>query len=280
MENKLRYALLLSLLNFIIEVTAGILSSSLALLSDAVHLFTDISALVISLLAIKIGQRPADLLRTYGYRRFEILAAAANSLLLFLSSIFILYHGYHRLIHLQHVQSNTMLFVAIMSMILNLFSTAILSKSSKSSLNIQAAYNDSLADLISSFGVIIAALVIRNTGWNMIDPIIAIIIGLWLLPRCYRLLAASIHILLEGVPKDINVALLMKDLQMIPGIKDLHDIRVWSITTGVNNLTAHLVIDESHQAEAILQQAYNIANKHALAHINFQIESKSFKCKL
>jgi cobalt-zinc-cadmium efflux system protein len=284
MKDKLKYALILSLINFTIEIIAGVLTSSLALLSDAVHIFTDVIALVISLLAMNIGQRATDALRTYGYRRFEIIAAMTNALLLFFAALFILYHGYQRLFHLPEIKSGAMLIVAIIGMIINLISTRILFSESQNNLNIKAAYIDSLADLISSVGVIIAAIVIRYTGWSKIDPIIAMLIGIWILPRCWKLLCESINILLEGVPKGISLELLIAEFKTIPGVIDVHDLHVWSITSNLNSLTAHLVVDTYPQDNMLIYQAINIAKKHGINHTNFQIELESsnlngFTCK-
>jgi cobalt-zinc-cadmium efflux system protein len=272
MENKLKYALILAIINFAIEVSAGIYTSSLALLSDAAHVLTDITALTISLIAIKIGKRATDKRRTYGYRRFEIIAAAINAILLFAVSIYIMFEAYQRFMHLPEIHSEWMLAVSIMGLIINIICARLLISGSKTSLNIKAAYVDAIADLISSVGVIIAAITIYYTGWTKIDPIIAVLIGLWILPRSWKLLAESFHILLEGTPDGIDINQLLQDLKTIPGVIDAHDLHIWAITSGLNNLTAHLVVAQHPQNNSIIKKAMKIAKAHSIEHTNFQIE--------
>lgn len=200
---KLSIALALTTTFLIVEVIAGFLTQSLALLSDAAHMFTDAAALAIALVAIKIGQKPADNKRTFGYQRFEILAALFNALMLFVVAIYILFEAYQRLSHPPEIQSLGMMSVATLGLIINLISMKILVSSSQESLNVKGAYLEVLSDALGSVGVIIGALVIYFTGWMWIDTLIAVLIGFWVLPRTWVLLKQSINILLEGVPEKL-----------------------------------------------------------------------------
>lgn len=209
---KLTIALALTFTFLIVEVVAGFITQSLALLSDAAHMFTDAAALAIALAAIKIGQKPADDKRTFGYQRFEILAALFNAMMLFVVAIYILYEAYQRFSQPPEIQSLGMLVVAVLGLIINLISMKILVSSSQDSLNVKGAYLEVLSDALGSVGVIIGALVIYFTGWMWVDTVIAVLIGFWVLPRTWVLLKQSINILLEGVPSEIDIESLRNDL--------------------------------------------------------------------
>ena len=178
-EKPLWIALILTSLFLIAEVVGGLMTNSLALISDAAHMFTDAAALAVSLAAIRVGRRPADSLRTFGYYRFEILAAAFNAILLFMVALYILYEAYERLKNPPEIQSGAMLIVAVLGLTINLVSMRLLASGSNASLNIKGAYLEVWSDMLGSIGVIFGALVIRWTGWAWIDSIIAVAIGLW-----------------------------------------------------------------------------------------------------
>lgn len=185
---RLTIALVLTGSFLLVEVAGGLIFKSLALLSDAAHMFTDVAALAIALAAIKIGQRAADDRRTYGYRRFEILAAAFNAVLLFAVAIYVLVEGIRRIVEPEPVQSTGMFIVAFFGLLINLLSMRILSGGKDQSLNIKGAYLEVWADMLGSLGVLVGALVIRFTSWTWVDPVVAIGIGLWVLPRTWILL--------------------------------------------------------------------------------------------
>jgi cobalt-zinc-cadmium efflux system protein len=271
-EGKLRLALMLSGSFFIIEFAGGILTNSLALLSDAMHMLTDVVALILAIVAIRIGRRATDARRTYGYRRFEILAAALNAALLFFVAMFILYEAYQRYLSPPKIQSGAMLIVATIGLLINILSIRLLIGGSKDSLNIKAAYLDALSDMIGSIGVIIAALIIHFTAWQHIDLIIAALIGLWILPRAWKLLSTTVNILLEGVPEGIEMEKIMSQLKAIPGITQVHDLHIWAITSGQNSLTAHLVVNTPQGNNIVLNQASEVAKQHGIEHTNFQME--------
>lgn len=274
-SKRLIIALSLTGVFLIAEVIGGIVFNSLALLSDAAHMGTDVMALIIALMAIKIGSRPADLQRTFGYRRLEILAAALNAAVLFLIAFYILYEAWQRFKEPVEVASTGMLIVAGLGLIVNLISMRVLQGGNDSSLNMRAAYMEVFADMIGSVGVILAALIIRYTGWWQADPILAVLIGLWVLPRTWKLLGESINILLEGVPLGIEVQKIHDELMAIPDVKGVHDLHVWAVTSGQNSLTAHLVVAGYTNYEAIMKGARDVATKHSITHSNFQIEVES-----
>ncbi len=271
-ERKLLWAIALTGSFFAAEVVGGFLTNSLALLSDAAHMFTDVMALVIALVAIRIGKRSADNRRTFGYRRFEILAAAFNAIGLFLVALYILYEAYERFLNPPEIETWGMLAVAILGLVVNLISMRILVSGSESSLNMKGAYLEVFADMLGSIGVIIGAILVYMTGWAQIDAVIAVLIGLWVLPRTWKLLSESLNILLEGVPEGVELQRVHAELTALPGVKDVHDLHIWSITSGQHSLTAHLLVDDHPEDSSLLKQAHAVAKKHGIEHTNFQVE--------
>lgn len=251
-ERSLILALVLTASFLIAEVVGGIVTKSLALISDAGHMGTDVTALIIALTAIRLGKRPADTIHTFGHYRFEILAAVFNTILLFLVAIYILYEAYKRLQHPPEIYSMGMLIIASIGLIINLISMWVLNKSNDKSLNMKSAYLEVWSDMLGSIGVIVGALLIRFTRAAWIDSVIAIMIALWVLPRTWVLLKESINILLEGVPDNINLKKLEESICKINGILDIHELHVWAITSNKTSLTAHIVIDKAYDCEAVL----------------------------
>ncbi len=274
-ERPLWIALGLTTAFLIAEIIGGVLTNSLALISDAAHMFTDSAALAISLAAIRIGKRPADSDRTFGYYRFEILAAAFNAMLLFAVAIYILYEAYQRLHNPPEIQSGTMLMVAAFGLVVNLFSMRLLSSGKDSSLNVKGAYLEVWSDMLGSIGVIIGALVIRYTGWTWVDSLIAVGIGLWVLPRTWTLLKESMNVLLEGVPEGLGIAEVKDAIARVPGVDSVHDLHVWSITSGKSSLTVHVVqrADVVNPQALLLDIRQLVASKYDIHHSTIQIET-------
>ncbi|TDR45588.1 cobalt-zinc-cadmium efflux system protein [Tahibacter aquaticus] len=242
-ERSLRIALVLTGTFLIAEVIGGIVTNSLALLSDAAHMFTDVAALAIALLAIRIGKRAADRRRTFGYARFEILAAAFNAVLLFLVALYILWEAVDRFRTPAPVQSTAMMVIAALGLIVNLISMRLLQAGSEKSLNVKGAYLEVWSDMLGSVGVLVAGAVIQFTGWTLIDPIIAVLIGFWVLPRTWVLLKDSLNVLLEGVPSGMALENIEAEVRTIPGVVAVHDLHVWAVSSGKALLTAHVVRD-------------------------------------
>lgn len=273
----LAIALSLTLIFFFVEAISGFIIGSLALIADAAHMLTDVTALAIAIVVIKIGQRAANSVKTYGYYRFEILAAAFNAILLFLVAIYVLYEAYQRLHNPPELHSVGMLGVAIIGLVINLISMSLLKGDKDKSLNIKAAYLDVLSDMIGSVGVIIGAIIIYYTRWTWVDSAVGILIGLWLLPRTWILLKESINILLEGVPAGINLAKVKENLNEVNGVIDIHDLHVWAITSGKISLTAHVVIDPKYECSDVTSKLREILrSKFDITHSTLQDEQK--KC--
>lgn len=273
-EKPLLWALGLTAAFMGVEIAGGILANSLALLSDAAHMFTDVTALAISLAAVRIGKRTADDRRSYGYQRFEILAAAFNALLLFAVAGYILYEAYRRFRSPPEVQSTAMLWIAIAGLAINFIAMKLLSAGREGSLNIKGAYLEVWSDMLGSAGVIAAALIIRFTGWGWVDPLVAVGIGLWVLPRTWLLLKASMNILLEGTPADVDVGKLRSAIQGRPGVIEVHDLHVWSLTTGRHVLTAHVVSDGPRPQELLREISALVRDEHGISHTTIQLEER------
>ena len=247
---RLAIALSLTSVFLVAELIGAFLFDSLALLSDAAHMFTDSAALAIALAAVKIGQRPPDDKRTFGYRRFEILAAAFNAILLFAVAGYVLIEGIGRFFDPEPVESVGMLIVATIGLVVNLISMRILAGGKDDSLNVKGAYLEVWADMLGSIGVIGAAIAIYLTGYNWIDPIVAIGIGLWVLPRTWVLLRDTTHILLQGVPRGFDLKAIRERMGQVPGVVGVHDLHLWSVAGDDASLTAHVAIADGGSSES------------------------------
>ncbi|MFC3862563.1 cation diffusion facilitator family transporter [Deinococcus antarcticus] len=268
---QLTTALALTGTFLVVEVIYAFLSGSLALLSDAGHMLTDVMALALSLFAIRVGQRPADLKRTFGYRRTEILAAALNAGMLFAIGIYILFEAYKRLREPVEVQTTPMLIVATLGLLVNIVSARILVSGSQGSLNVKSAYLEVMGDLLGSVAVIAGALLIRLTGMTWIDPVLGALIGLWVLPRTWTLLKESVNVLLEGVPHGLVLSALRAQLSALRGVQEVHDLHVWSVTSGENNLSVHLVSAEA--TSDLSKEVAEIAEQYGIEHVTVQVEA-------
>ena len=264
-SRRLSWALGLTASFVVVELVGAWWFNSLALLSDAAHMFTDTAALAIALVAIRIGQKPADDKRTFGYRRFEILAAAFNAILLFLVAGYILYEGIGRFFEPQEVQSLGMLAVATAGLIVNLISMRILAPAKDASMNVKGAFLEVWADMLGSIGVIGAAILIWLTGWQWIDPLIAIGIGLMVLPRTWVLLRDTMNVLLQGVPRGFDLQAVRTAIGEVPGVAGVHDLHLWSMAGSDGTLTAHVTLADAALPDpvraavaAMLEQRFEI----------------------
>lgn len=252
-SRRLIIALALTSAFLVAEVVGAIVFKSLALLSDAAHMMTDVAALAIALAAIKIGERKPDDLRTFGYRRFEILAATFNAVLLFAVAGYVLYEGASRLFAPEPVGSTGMLIVASFGLVVNLVSMRILASGADTSLNVKGAYLEVWADMLGSIGVIGGAVVIMLSGWTWVDPVVAIGIGLWVLPRTWILLRDTTHILMEGAPRGVILADVRSAIEAVDGVAGVHDLHVWVSGADQPSCTVHLALDAQAQPEAVRQ---------------------------
>ena len=274
-QRRLQAVLLLTTLLIGLEGTGGILSGSLALMADAGHLLTDAAGLALALLALHFSERPANPERTYGYYRVEILAALTNAVVLTGVSLFILYEAWQRLRQPTEIRTGLMVAVAAVGLAVNLASALFLRRAAGHSLNMRAAYLEVLADALASLGVIVAAVVVRTTGWLYADPLVSALIGFAILPRTWALLREAVGVLLEGTPSDVNLAALREAIGRVPGVAGVHDLHVWTLTSGVHAMSVHAVLggDATHQAVlAEVQQC--VARGFRITHVTVQIESE------
>ena len=256
-----------------VEVVAGVMAGSLALLADAGHMLTDVAGLVLALAAMKFAERPPSPRRTWGYHRVEILAAAANAVALLGVAGYVLFEAWRRLRSPQPVASGEVLVVACVGLAVNIAGAILLRAGSRDSLNVRGAYNEVLADAVSSVGVIAGATVIRSTGWYWVDPAVAAAIALWVLPRTFSLLREALHVLLEGAPRGLDIAALRAAMESVPGVKRVHDLHVWSLTSGLHALSAHAVVAETVSHEQVLEQLRQRVNSDfAIHHVTVQLE--------
>ncbi|MBI2831715.1 MAG: cation transporter [Chloroflexi bacterium] len=274
----LRISLLIIVVIMVVELVGGILSNSLSLIGDAGHMLVDALALALSLIAITLARRPATSTKTFGFHRMEIMAALANGVTLVLIAAYIFYEAYERFSDPPEVQPGLMLGVAVIGLIANIAGIWLLKDVRHGSLNVRAAFLHIFGDTISSVGVIVAAIVISLTGWVVIDPIIAVFIGCIILLGAVRLVRESSDILLEAVPAHIQMDRVIEVLKTVPGVDETHDIHVWTITSGLYALSAHLVIaDQSVSRSADIVKAVNtrLAEQFSIRHTTLQLECES-----
>ena len=272
-SKQLAIALGLTTTFLVAELVGSFVFNSLALLSDAAHMFTDAAALAISLAAIKIGQRPADDARTFGYRRFEILAAAFNALLLFAVASYVLWEGVGRFFRPEPVGSTGMLIVASFGLVVNIIAMRLLVGGKDASLNVKGAYLEVWADMLGSLGVIVGAGVIKLTGWLWVDPVVGIGIGLWVLPRTWILLRDTMHILLEGVPSGMTLTDVRAEIAATQGVAGVHDLHLWSLSSDDSSLSVHVELAYGVDGEDVrLQVATRLRERFKIEHATIQTE--------
>ncbi|WP_341921688.1 cation diffusion facilitator family transporter [Hydrocarboniphaga effusa] len=272
-ERSMWIALGLTGTYMIAEAVGGWLTGSLALLSDAAHMFTDTLALAIALLAIRIGKRAADRQRTFGYGRIEILAAAFNAGMLFVVAGYIFYEAWQRFRLPPEVQSIPMLVIATLGLIVNLAAMRILSGGRSRSLNVKGAYLEVWSDMLGSLGVIVGAAAIHLTGWTWVDPVIAVLIAVWVLPRTYILLKASANVLLEGVPEGVEIDRIEASIRSDADARDVHDLHVWALGSGQVSLAAHVLLAPGAPVDAFLRRTEaRLRSEHDVAHTTLQCE--------
>jgi cobalt-zinc-cadmium efflux system protein len=258
-----------------VEVAAGFLTGSLALLADAGHMLTDVAGLALALAAMKVAERPPSPRRTYGYYRVEILAALANGLALLGVAVYILLEAVHRFSHPRPVASLPVLLVAAFALLVNVAGALLLRGGSRQSLNVRGAYYEVVADALSSIGVIVGAAVIATTGWYQVDPLVAVLIALFVLPRTYALLREAVGVLLEGAPREVDMTALRTAMEDVPGVKRIHDLHVWTLTSGVHALSAHAIVSENAaHGEVLAELRKRVSRGFRIAHVTVQIEER------
>jgi cobalt-zinc-cadmium efflux system protein len=267
-------ALGITALFLVVEIVGGVLAHSLTLLADAGHMFTDVAALGLSLFVAWFSRQPGTPQKTYGYLRWEILAAFLNGATLLIISAAIIYEAILRLRHPGVVESGLMLGVAIASVVTNLISAFVLHGSAGESLNMRGAYLHVLSDLLGGLGAVAAALIIRLTGWEQADPVASIVMTALIVRGSWRIVRESIDILLESTPSHISVGAVRAQLLALPGIESVHDLHVWSVTSGVVAMSAHALVREPERQQHVLEHIHDAMRLFGIDHVTVQIESR------
>jgi cobalt-zinc-cadmium efflux system protein len=269
------------------ELIGGLLSNSLALLSDAGHMFMDVLALLLSFFALRFATRPATEKQTFGFYRLEILAALINGTVLLVLSLFIFYEAYQRFIEPQEIRGLLMLGVAAIGLGANIVSALVLRAGSHESLNVKGAFLHVIGDLLSSLGVILAGAIILLTGWRRVDSILSFVIGIIILIGAYKLVMESVHILLESTPKNIVLNEVIEGVKTIEGVRDLHHVHLWTITSGIYALSAHVLIEDqmiSRSSQILEDMNRFLREKFNIDHTTVQFECETcetdFVCRL
>ncbi len=273
-RGRLAIVLALSSMVFVAELVVGLLSNSLALLVDASHVFTDMSGVALALFAIWFATRQGGERRSYGYFRVEILAAVINALLLFGIAGLVLVETWRRLGAAPEIHTGPMMVVAGVGLLANLVSAAILHGAAAGSLNLQGAYLEVLSDAAGSVAVLVAGGVIALTGFKVADAIASGVIGVLILPRTWRLFREAIDILLEAAPKGMEVAEARRHILETPGVRGVHDLHAWTITSGMHVVSAHVVVQDDADREMVLDDLSKcLAGHFDIAHSTFQLET-------
>lgn len=271
-RKRLLIALCVTASFMVIEAIGGILTGSLALLADAAHMLTDVAALLLSSFAMWMAARPHTQEKTYGYHRAEILAAVVNALVLLLLSVWIFYEAYQRFHSPPEIAGLPMLAIGMIGLAVNFVSMKLLSGHAETSLNVQSAYLEVLSDAISSVGVIVAALIIWLTGWSQADPLVSAGIGLFIIWRTWRLLTQAVNILMESVPSHLNVQKVAQAMTAVPQVKAVHDLHIWTITSGMESLSAHVVVELGTDRDALLMTLERLLKERfGIEHTTLQI---------
>ncbi len=268
-------ALSITVLMMVAELIGGLLANSLALLSDAGHMLTDNLALLLSFFAMKFAAMPATDRRTFGFYRLEILAAFIYGIVLVLLSLFIVYEAYLRILHPQPVQGALMLVVAIIGLVANIIGALALTKHSHTNLNLRGAYLHIIGDALSSVGVVAGGIVILLTGWYLIDPLLSILISFVIIHGAWALVKESVSILLESAPSHIDIDTVAKEIGKLAGVREAYHIHVWTITSGVHAMSAHVIIDDqlvSRSRDLLEEIRALLSNKFNIGHSTIQLE--------
>ena len=250
----------------VVEVIGAVWTGSLALAADAGHMLTDVGGLALALFAAWVAARPPTPEKSYGYYRVEILAATVNALLLLGVAGLILVEAYQRLRAPREVLGGPMLAIAVAGLAANLAAAWLLHRTAGDSLNVRAAYLEVLGDALSSLGVIVAALVVMGTGLTIADPLVSALIALFIVPRTWRLLKQAVNVLLEGTPSHLDLREIEGAMIRVPGVRRVHDLHVWTLTSGREAMSAHVVVEDVRESERLLEAL------HAVLHARFGID--------
>lgn len=275
-KKGLMIALIITVGIMFLEFFGGLITNSLALLSDSGHMLNDASSLALSLVAVWFATKPASPNKTYGFHRFEILAALLNGVTLFVVAGFIIVEAYGRFFEPPTVASGSMMLIACIGLLANVASAWSLMRKGdvKNNINLRSAYLHVLGDALGSVGAIIAGLVMMIFGWYIADPIISVLVALLILRGAWGIIKHTVHVLMEGTPITVNPSEVKAVLESIEGVINVHDLHVWTITSGLDSLSCHLLIKDQEDDQRILQQAIQlIAERFKIQHTTIQIET-------
>ena len=276
-RGALRAALVVLFVLMVVEAVAGFLTNSLALISDAGHLLTDVAAVALALLAQRVAARPTSARRSFGFRRMEILAALINGLTLLGVAVYIVVEAYGRILAPEPVRGLPMLIVASVGLVGQTVTALILARARHESLNVRGAYLHAMTDAVQSVGVVAAGVVIVLTGYTLVDPVVSLVIALFIAVSGGRIVLEAGHVLLEGAPRDVDLEVLAGALRSQPGVAAVTDLHVWTVTTGYNAMTAHVVSSEGSSAEdreALCRGLTELVKgSFAVHHVTLQVES-------
>jgi cobalt-zinc-cadmium efflux system protein len=259
----------------VVEVAGALWSGSLALLADAGHMLADAAGLGLALFAIWVAGRPPTPAKTYGYYRAEILAALVNAIVLLAVAAGILLETYRRVLAPPDILGGPMLAVAAVGLAVNLACAFLLHGDAASSLNVRAAYLDVLGDALSSLGVVIAAAVVISTGWTLADPLVSGAIALVIVPRTWRLLRQAVNVLLEGTPAHLDLHEIEEAMRLVSGVRRVHDLHVWTLTSGREAMSAHVVVDDVRESERLLETLHAVLHaRFGIDHTTIQLETE------
>jgi cobalt-zinc-cadmium efflux system protein len=278
-RKSLTIALVITFGIMIVEATGGWMTNSLALLSDAGHMFSDVGSLTLSLAAIWLAAKPASANKSYGYHRFEILAALLNGLTLFIIALFIIWEAYSRFMEPPIVDSRLMMLIAFVGLVANLISAWVLLKQGdvKDNINLRSAYLHVLGDAFGSVGAILAGVFMYQFGWYIADPIISVIVSLIILKGAWVVIRQSVHILMEGAPIKADIVEIRTVLSAIDGVINIHDIHAWAVTSGYEVFTCHMLMRKGVQSSNVLAQVVPLMEKQfGIRHITIQVEDENF----
>ncbi|NUU79788.1 cation diffusion facilitator family transporter [Paenibacillus xylanilyticus] len=278
-KKVLLFSFIIITVYMIVEAVGGFITNSLALISDAGHMLSDAVALGIALLAFTFGEKAVNTGKTYGYRRFEILAATLNGVTLIAISLYIFYEAIGRFIHPPEVATVGMLIISIIGLLVNILVAWIMMRGSdtENNLNMRGAYLHVISDMLGSIGAIVAALLMMFFGWGWADPLASVIVAVLVLRSGFFVTKSSLHILMEGTPANVDVNDLVQTIKKVDGVHGVHDVHVWSITSNLNALTAHIVVDGTlsiYEAETLVQKIEHMLEHKDIKHVTLQVESE------
>lgn len=258
----------------LVEVIGSLLTNSLALLADAGHMLTDAVGVGLALLAVKFATRSATASKSYGYYRLEILAAVANAVLLFGVAAFILFEAYQRFSEPPPVQSLPMLAIAAAGLVVNLISMRLLAAGAERSLNLRGAYLEVMGDFLGSVAVLVAGVLILTTGWTAADPIASVVIALLILPRTWTLLREAVDVLLQATPRGVDLDEVRSHLLRAEGVADAHDLHAWALTSGMNVVSAHVIVEPGADPARVLDEVCAcLSDDFDMEHSTIQLET-------